>query len=49
MQVIKAAFITGCFGVNIIFYIENKKKYNYLKKMRSFCATVYILAILLLA
>jgi len=28
----KTAFITGCYGVNIFFYIENKKSYNYLKK-----------------
>ena len=41
MQVIKTAFITGCFGVDIIFYIENKESYNYLKNMRSFCATLY--------
>jgi len=41
MKVIKTGFITGCFGVNIIVYIENKI-YNYLKKMRSFCATIYI-------
>ena len=24
------------------FYIENKKSYNYLKKIHSFCATVYM-------
>jgi len=42
MYVIKIAFITGCFGVNIIFfYIENKQSCSYLKNMRSFCATRY--------
>jgi len=41
MEVIKTAFITGCSGVNITFYIENKKSYNYLKKILSFCAIVY--------
>jgi len=24
-----------------LFYIENKQSYNYLKNMRSFCATLY--------
>jgi hypothetical protein len=39
--VIKTVFITGCFGVDINFYTENKQSYNYLKNMRSFCATLY--------
>ena len=33
--------MTVCFGVDIFFYIENKQSYNYLKNMRSFCATLY--------
>jgi hypothetical protein len=31
------------FFVDIIFYIENKQSYNYLKNVRSFCATRYYL------
>jgi hypothetical protein len=42
MQIIKTAFITGCFGVDIIFYIENKQSYNYLKSVPFFCVTLYI-------
>ena len=42
MQVNKTVFITGCFGVDIVFYIKNKQSYNYLKNIRSFCVTRYI-------
>jgi hypothetical protein len=30
----QTAYITGWFDVDIIFYIENKKSYNYLKKIK---------------
>jgi len=41
MYVIKTAFITGYFDVNIIFFVLKIKKLQLFEKMRSFCVTVY--------
>ena len=50
MHAIKTAFITGCFGVNIIYDIGNKKKLQLFEKKAFFlrhCVlyTVYVLYI----